>query len=113
MNPAENLSWYQEYIHSEKYDISKWGAYCDRIETKKASSKEDAQKVAVEEENYVRDNMKRFHENGSAKYGISTAEPACDRTLDYLFEYLQTKNLVATVERIYIYIKMKQTFVRS
>ena len=103
MNPAEDLSWYKEYVHSEKYDVSKWGAYCDRIETKKESSKEDAQKVAAEEESYVRSNMMRFHENGSAKCGTSTEDSTCDRTLDYLFEYLQTKNLVATVERKYIY----------
>lgn len=103
MNPAEDLSWYKEYIHSEKYDVSKWGAYCDRIETKKESSKEDAQKVAAEEESYVRSNMMRFHENGSAKCGTSTEDSTCDRTLDYLFEYLQTKNLVATVERKYTY----------
>lgn len=103
MNPAEDLSWYKEYIHSEKYDVSKWGAYCDRIETKKESSKEDAQKVAAEEESYVRSNMMRFHENGSAKCGASTEDSTCDRTLDYLFENLQTKNLVATVERKYTY----------
>ena len=103
MNPAEELGWYKEYIHPEKYNVSKWGAYCDRIETKKASSKEDAQKVAVEEESYVRSNMMRFHENGSAKCGSSTEDSTCDRTLDYLFEYLQTKNLVATVERKFTY----------
>lgn len=103
MNSAENLSWYREYVRPEKYDVSKWGAYCDRIETKKESSKEDAEKVGTEEENYVRTNMKRFHENGSAKYGASTAESKCDRTLDYLFDYLQTKNLVATVDFKYTY----------
>lgn len=103
MNPAEDLGWYGEYIHPEKYDVSKWGAYCDRIETKKESSKEEAEKVGAEEERFIRTNMKRFHENGSAKCGAGTTESKCDRTLDYLFDYLQTKNLVATVDLKYTY----------
>lgn len=103
MNPVEDLSWYKKYIHSEKYDVSKWGAYCDRIETKKERSKEDAQRVAAEEESYVRSNMMRFHENGSAKCGANTEDSTCDRTLDYLFEYLQPKKLVASVDSKYTY----------
>lgn len=93
MNSAEDLSWYREYVHPEKYDVSKWGEYLGRIQPERYDSKS--------EEDYVRSNMKRFHKKGSAKYGDCTTENKCDRTLDRLFDYLQTTNLIASGQQMY------------
>lgn len=94
MNPAEDLGWYGEYIHPEKYDVSKWGEYLERIQPEVYDSKK--------EEEYVRRNMQLFHKAGSSKYGTCKTEDIRQNPLDHLFDYLQTKNLVAVADDMYI-----------
>lgn len=94
MNPAEDLGWYKEYIHPEKYNVSKWGEYLDRIQPEVYDSKK--------EEEYVRRNMQLFHKAGSSKYGTCKTEDIRQNPLDHLFDYLQTKNLVAVADDMYI-----------
>lgn len=95
MIPEEDLGWYGMYVHPEKYDVSKWGEYLERIHPERYDSH-------LEEE-YVRSNMRLFHEAGSSKYGICMKEDIYDNPLDHLFDHLQTNNLVASVKHMYIF----------
>lgn len=95
MIPEENIGWYSMYVHPEKYDVSKWGEYLERIQSEWYDFKS--------EEEYVRSNMRFFHETGSSKYGICMKRDIHDNHLDHLFDYLQTNNLVTSAKQMYIF----------
>lgn len=93
MLSEKEQNWYEMYVHPEKYDISKWGEYLKRIEPILYDP--------VKEEKLVRNNMLRFHKAGSAKYGECTEVNDRYRSLDNLFEQLQTQSLVEFGQKTY------------
>lgn len=93
MIPEKDFGWYGMYVRPEKYDVSKWGEYHERIQ-------KEHYNFASEEES-VRINMRIFHKTGSSKYGICMAKDICDKPLDHLFDYLQTDNLVTSTQQMY------------
>lgn len=95
MIPKEDTNWYRMYVHPEKYDVSKWGAYRKRINS--------GWYEPEAEEDLVQKNMKCFHKEGSNIYSGCTDDDRSDRPLDHLFDYLQTKNLIESGQQMFSY----------
>lgn len=90
----EDRQWYADYVHPEKYDVSKWGEYLARIDSESEKSN------PAKEEQLVRDNMREFYRTGSSDHTASNT-PTQKKTLDMLYDCLQTDNLVEKAGQIY------------
>lgn len=94
MGTKGNYVWYDKYIHSEKYDLSKWDEYRVRIRPDNYDPLDEGKKV--------KDNMRSFYEAGLDEYPYTDTLEVRKQYWFYFFNCLPMNELITEVSQNYI-----------